>query len=377
MRTLFLNALRLPDPRTAMGRYIEQLVHHWSRSEIPFDRVVLLTPRPVPPESLDLGTRSEVSIHTVGSHLPLAIWEQVALPLAARGGSILFCPSYTAPLAWRGRLVLANHGIYEELPSEFSRLTRLRTIPLFRASARRAHRVIANSEVTRRDLARHFGLGEEKVEVIYPAAAEIFFRHHDPRESERLATRLLGRPGPYLLFVGKLSRRRNFPALIEAFSKVCRRLGLEHRLLAVGPNTQGLAITELAARHGAGEAVQHIPHLEQAELALLYAGADLFVLPTSYEGISWTMMEAMASGAPVLTVEHPTLDEAARGAVLVAATASVEDLAAGIERLLTDERLRGELRCRAAQAVRRFSWRRSAEATLRVLDRVARTQDER
>ncbi len=377
MRTLVVNALRLPGPRTAMGRYIEHLISHWSRTAIPFDRVVLLTPRPVPARSLDLGTSSEICIRTLCRGLPYAAWEQVFLPLAARGASVLFCPCYTAPLAWPGRLVLANHGIYESLPGEFSRLARLRTIPLFRASARRADRVLANSAVTRSELVRHFGIAAERIEVVHPAAADIFFRRQDPGEIERLMTRLLGRPAAYLLFVGKLSRRRNVVALIEAFARVRLRLGLEHRLLLVGPNTQGLRLAEIAARHGVSEAVQHISHLEQRELALLYAGADLFVLPTRAEGISWTMMEAMASGAPVLTVEHPTLDEGARGAVLAAATATVDDLAAGLERLLTDEQLRCRLRRLARRAVRGFSWHRAAAETLSTLDRVARDRDER
>ncbi len=375
MRTLVVNALRLVGRRTAMGRYIEAMVRWWSRMEIPFDRVVLMSPVAVALDRLHLCGKAEIVLRSFGGRWPLSVWEQCLLPRVARGASGLFCPSYTCPLFYRGRIVLANHGIYERLPDEFPWWSRLRTIPLFRLSARRADHIIANSQNTKLDLVRYFHVPESRISVLYPAPNDLFFRSHTGGEIEEEVVRTLGRNVPYILFVGKLSKRRHVPNLIEAFSRVRRGGGFPHHLLIIGPNTTHIRLQELAGHHGVAEYVRYIPHMEQERLARLYAGADLFVLPTVYEGISWTILEAMASGTPVLTVEHPTLQEGAGEAVYAVPTPCVEDLVKGLTCLLTDQALRRSYAEKGRERAKQFSWEITARETMKILDRAANPSD--
>ncbi len=375
MRTLVVNGLRLAGSRTAMGRYIEAMARQWSSRDTPFDRIVVLAPTG---ESLgDLGSNTPVEVRCVGERLPRIAWEQVALPALARGCSLLLCPAYTAPVGYRGRFVVANHGIYERLSGEFTRFHRLRTSPLHRVSARRATRVIANSAQTSRDIQEFFGVDQKRIEIVYPAADEIFFERHPPEEIAAEVEKTLGTNAPYLIFVGKLARRRNVPNLIEAFALVQRELDLPHRLLIVGPNSSDLPVADLVRQSDLDGRVVYRPHLEQRPLALLYAGADAFALPTTYEGISYTMFEAMASRTPVLTVEHPTLAEGAGDAALAVPSPSVTDLAEGLRTLLRDESLRDDLRARGHERAMTFSWSRAAEHTMEILDRVGASSDRR
>jgi glycosyltransferase involved in cell wall biosynthesis len=368
VRTLVVDALRLVGARTAMGRYLEILAFHWSRSESPFDRVVLVAPARAAPLEVTLGSRTPVSLVRYGPSMPLGLWEQLALPYAARGAALLFCPSYVAPLLHAGPVVVANHGIYEAIPGEFSPWRRLRTIPLFRASARRARRVIANSNATRASVAHHFGVPQSGIDVVHPAPAEVFFAEHSDEEVGRAVHAVLGARVPYVLFVGKLSPRRNVPALIEAFARVRRERDLTHRLLIVGPNTSGVPIEGLAESHGVGGFVIHQAHMDHPRLASIYAGADLFVLPTTAEGISWTMFEAMASGTAVLTVDHDALEEGAGDAAMRVPSASVEDLASGLALMLTDPALLERYARAGRERASGFSWREAAARTMRILD---------
>ena len=137
----------------------------------------------------------------------------------------------------------------------------------------------------------------------------------------------------------------------------------------------GLDVAALARAHGVSGSVTYVPHLEQASLALLYAGADAFVLPTTYEGISYTMFEAMASKTAVLTIDHPTLAEGAGDTVLALPAPTVEALYEGMKTLVTDTKLRDELADRGRKRAERFSWTTSARETVAVLDRVARQHD--
>ncbi|OLE39184.1 MAG: hypothetical protein AUI36_25955 [Cyanobacteria bacterium 13_1_40CM_2_61_4] len=373
MRTLVVNALRMSDQRTGQGRHIEFLIQQWSRMKIPFDRLTLMSPGELHLENL--GDATPVNLRTFGGWLPTILWEQVCLPERARGTAMLFCPSYTSPLFHRGSVVLANHGIYEALSGEFPLLARLRSTPLQRYSARQARRVIANSLATRADLVRFFHVPEAKIDTIYPAAHDFFFQRHDPASIEAEVVRTIGRKAPYVIFVGKLAKRRNVPNLIEAFALVRRELDLPHHLLIVGPNTTRLPVAELACAHGINDAVTYRPYVELEPLARLYAGADLFALPTVYEGISQTMFEAMASGTAVLTVDHPTLEEGAGNAALSLPTPSVENLVKGLKSLLTNPELRRAYAEKGRQRAKRFTWETVARETMEILDREASPAD--
>ena len=251
MRTLVVNAFRMAQQRTGIGRYIEFVAQQWSRMKIPFDRVVLMSPKNIEMSGFDRVTSVEVKVF--GGQYPAAIWEQVCFHRAAKGAAILFCPSYICPLLHRGRMVLANHGFYEALPGEFSWFTRLRATTLQRYSAKCAERVIANSLATKADLVRFFGIPPEKIDTIYPAAHDYYFQRHDPAAIKEEVIRALGKEVPYVIFVGKLAKRRHVPNLIEAFAIVRRQHNLPHALLIVGPNTTNVPIAEIAQQHGVGD----------------------------------------------------------------------------------------------------------------------------
>lgn len=341
--------------------------------EVPFDRIVMAAPRPLQFEGL--GTHTKLEQRVFGSAVPDLIWEQTLLPWVARNSSVLFCPTYTSPILRRNPTVVANHGIYEAVPGEFSWWARVRATPINRLSAQRATRVIANSLSTKQDLQRFFHVSEDRLDVLYPAANEIFFEQHAQASIERAVIDAFGAMTRYVIFVGKLAKRRNVPNLIRALAQVRREKGVPHRLLIVGPNTTDVDVNEVATEAGIASEVTYIPYLEQEPLAKLYAGADVYALPTTYEGISQTMFEAMASGVPVLTVDHPTLEEGAGDAVLSMPTPSVENLAEGLSRLLTNEALRREYAAKGRARATRFSWRFTAQRTLEILSEVALAQD--
>lgn len=222
----------MSQTRTAIARHLEYLTQHWSRTEIPFDRIVMMAPKNV--HLSDLGTIRPVEVRIFRGHLPPLMWEQWALPRAAKTAAVLFS-EYTSPLAYRGRVVVANHGIYEAIPDTFSLWTRLRATPINRRSAQRANCVIANSQNTKADLIKYFGVAESRIDVIYPGPAELFFQPHTEESTAAETVRVFGRRVPYVIFVGKLVKRRHVPNLIEAFARVRKQHDLPHHLLMRAP----------------------------------------------------------------------------------------------------------------------------------------------
>ena len=372
MRTLTVNGLRLVGARTAIGWHLEYLARYWSSTAVPFDRVDVLVPDDV---DLDgLGDVTPVAVRVVGRGLPPIVWEQVTVPLVARRSSVLLS-EYSGPVVVpTAPTVVANHGIYEAVPATFSRVRRFRATAVNRWSARRARRVIANSTNTRDDLVRYLGVDPATIDVVFPGPADVFFRARDEATTEAVRAELTG-DAPYVLFVGKFSQRRHIDRLVDAFARVKRDKGLPHHLVLVGPDTTGVGPVERATQLGLADAVSHLPHADHARLADIYAAADLFVLPSDYEGLSWTMLEAMASGTAVLTVEHPTVAEAAGDTVVTVPEPTVTALASAMGDLLVDPDRRAAVAAAGRRRAGGFSMSASASATTEVLDRVALTRD--
>ena len=329
---------------------------------------------PEPVDVQGLGDRTPVEFQAFGGRLPRLGWEQYALPRRAANASVLFS-EYTCPLLRRTATVVANHGIYEAVPEAFSRWDRFRATSVNKRSARHATRVIANSASTKKDVSTFFGVDASRIDVVYPGPADIFFAQHSRAEIAAAVVDALGEDVPYIIFVGKLATRRHIPNLMAAFAQVRAEHALPHHLLLVGPNVNGLPVADLASSLGIVDVVRYHHHLEQEPLAKLYAGADLYVLASTYEGISWTMLEAMASRTAVLTVEHPALHEGPAGSVYALPDPSVPSLVQGLTDLLLDADRRQALAEKGLATAQSFSLARSADATMEILDRVAPARD--
>ena len=215
-------------------------------------------------------------------------------------------------------------------------------------SAARAARVLAISELTRRDLVDLYGLPEEKI-VVTPLAADPAFSPEGPRPEGP----------PYALFVGALQPRKEPTVAIEALSL----LGDEDlRLVLAGPDKGGRGEAERAAAElGVAGRVDFRGHVPQDELAALYRGAACLVFPSRYEGFGLPVLEAMASGTPVVATTAGALPEVAGAAAILVEERNAPALAGGIERAIADrERLRAAGLARAA----RYSWAETARRTL-------------
>lgn len=366
---LGVDAYRAAGERCGVGRYLEYLLHAWAGGDLPFSQVHVFSPEPL--EAPPVDERFTFEPLTGGSKG--IMWQERRLRPRLRDVDVLFAP-YTTPPSYRGPAVVSNLGIYEGAHAETFPGWRSRARSWhFGHSARRARAVIANSASTKTDVCRYYGVPDERVSVVWPGVDPRFRpeREEEHELARATAERHLGTSAPYFLFVGKLSLRRNVPALLEAFAAV-RADRPELQLLLVGPNPGIVDLDAEVARLGLGDSVQHVDHLDQDELALLYRGAHAFVLPTAHEGFSFTILEALASGAPVITLDHVPLHEGGLAdATLTVPDAQAETLAGALARLADDEELRADLRRRGPLQAAAFSWDENAARTMDVLADVA------
>jgi glycosyltransferase involved in cell wall biosynthesis len=238
-------------------------------------------------------------------------------------------------------------------------------------SLARAGHVLADSEHTRQDLATWLDVPLEKTTVIYPGV-EARFR---PLADQGVGARVRKRYGigdrPFVLGVGTLEPRKNWPALIRAWATIRRRTTLPHRLvLAGGKGWLFEEIFSAAASSGLQEDIVFTGYVDDSDLPALYGSADVFGYVSLYEGFGIPVVEAMACGIPVVCTDNSALPEAAGDAAIMVNAADEDGLADGLQRAIADEGLRNDLRARGLRQAARFSWEASAARLWQAYERV-------
>jgi glycosyltransferase involved in cell wall biosynthesis len=235
--------------------------------------------------------------------------------------------------------------IHDLVPLRHPEWTTSRTRAMHTAKYRNAAAtcdvIFVNSSYTGRDVAELLHVPEERIVLAPPGVGSAYHV-----EGERAD---LGRP--YVLTVATLEPRKNLETLLAA-----HRL-LEHDLLlaVAGPPGWG---PEVELDH---ERVVRLGYVSDEELARLYRGADAFVFPSRFEGFGIPVVEAMASGAPVVVSSHPSLDDASGDAAVRVDPDSPEDIARGIAEAVSRRR---ELVARGREHARRFTWEATGRAFL-------------
>ena len=373
MRIAF-NAQRLAGQRLGVGRYIEYLLHHMGTMLADGEEVTGFMRRPLDaPWPTD---HPRIRPRLLASRLDGVPWENLRLRGPARTHDVLFCPAYTAPVGYRGRLVVATHSVNEIQPGAHTWGYRQTYARLHRHSARRADAVIVPAESTRQEVIRAYGVAPERISVVPQGADDAFRPIDDPTLLRETRVRFFGTDRPYLLFVGKCSVRRNIPNLLRAFARLRHQHAIPHGLVLFGPNHQGLPLDDLCRQFDiVDDVVQTDGRVRHhSELVPVYAAADLFVHPSEFEGWSMTTVEALACGTAVVAADRGGLGDVARGYALMVDDPTVDALAGAIHRVILDRDLHTELRLRARERGAALRWSETTRLTLHVLRSVASDQ---
>lgn len=240
---------------------------------------------------------------------------------------------------------------------------------------RGAARLVAVSQDAARDIARTYGIPRQNIEVVYWAADDRFGPAIEPERIDNVR-RCYRLPRRYILFIGRLAKKKNLPTLLRALAELYARMPDAPGLVVAGPPYPQSSDTESASlvqTLGLGDRVQFVGGVPDEEVPALYAGAELYVLPSLHEGFGIPLLEAMACGTPVITTRGGSLPEVAGdGALVVDDPLDVAGFASAIERVLSDRVLRQDLIRRGYARAAEFSWARTTRNMLAVYDSVLR-----
>jgi glycosyltransferase involved in cell wall biosynthesis len=230
----------------------------------------------------------------------------------------------------------------------------------------RAGRVIALSENTRGDV-EGLGVPADRIRVVYGGGHVVsegrieYGRVAELRERLNLHDR-------YVLFVGALQPRKNVPFLVRAFARLKHATALPHKLVLAGPPEAATEreVRDLTVQLGIQGDVLIPGYVDDWQIPLLYKQADVFALPTRYEGFTLVTLEAMAYGTPVVATDTSSIREGVGDAALLVPEDDVDALAAALRRAIEDQPTRELLIGRGKRQAAQFTWQRCAEQTIDV-----------
>jgi glycosyltransferase involved in cell wall biosynthesis len=280
------------------------------------------------------------------------LWEQLALPLAARGARLILSPANTAPLASRRNVVYVHDLAPLREPAWFGRAYGAWHRFSLRRLAERAALILVPSEFVARELQELLGVSRDRVRVVPPGLG--------PELSPTAGPRPAGLERPYVLAVGTSSARKNL-TLLDRLAPQLDEAGLD---TVIAGSDRTYLRGPAAATRGAG--ARRLGYVHEAALPALYAHAQVLAMPSLYEGFGLPCIEAMACGTPVVAADRAALPEACGGAALLADPDDADAFARALLEAAgpASERLAAAGRERAAA----LSWERSAELVDEAID---------
>ena len=281
----------------------------------------------------------------------------------------LFLPIQAAPafLPKKMEVTATIHDLaFKRYPETFPKKHLWKLNFLLDIVVRRADKLIAVSESTKRDLLHFFPhLPEEKIRVIHHGFDAEFFGMK--LSSEDLLQALTGydlQSTTYALYVGALQPRKNLVRLIEAFDIAKQKVPDLKLVLAGEPAWLSKEILEAKEESPYRDDIILMGRVTFEDLRALYQGARCFVFPSLYEGFGLPLLEAFASGVPVLTADNSSLREVAGEGALYCDATQTEEMAEKLVRLWEEKQLREELVRKGEDRLKAFSWDKCAKETL-------------
>jgi glycosyltransferase involved in cell wall biosynthesis len=371
-----INAAFWNQPNTGSGQYTRQLVYHLNRlvSDLTITLVYPLVAGEPEPEGVPPSVRVKL-VPVRPGNLGKVWFEQRLFPRACQevGATVAHVPYWGGPLQSPVPLVVTVHDLTTLLVPEYRRPFRTRLYnALVSASARGATRIITDSDASKQDIIEHLHIPTDKIARIYLAAGPQF----SPQDSGLLEMAVLRKydlPEFYVLYLGGYELHKNVTTLLLAWTYVGQALGEEYPLVLAGkkptlsneiyPDYDGY-IKQL----GIEEYVRWIGYIDEEDKPVLYRNAETFVFPSRREGFGLGVLEALASGTPVVTTLASSLPEVLGDAGFAVEPDDARSMAGAIISTIIQDNLRAELRQKGEKQAANFSWEKTATETLLVYD---------
>jgi glycosyltransferase involved in cell wall biosynthesis len=311
-----------------------------------------------------LGINYDLYIPHYKGKLVRHFLEHTLLPVRSSKYDILFCPGNIAPI-WKPKkvkLITTIHDLtFLKYPSYYSKTFQLYYALVIPRVAKLSDKILTSSESERKSIIEVFPFAKDKVEVVSCGVSEIFLRNGEVKnylKSDR-----------YVLYVGSLKPSKNIKGLLEVFIRVLDKI--PHNLYIIG-ETQNIFSKKLGDKHLIREIppnrIKFFGYVEDNHLSRLYKNADCLIFPSFYEGFGIPLLEAMASGCPIVASNTSSIPEVVGDAAIMVNPLDYNEMATQVVRVVTDKELRTSLIKKGKERAKHFSWENSAKKIYKIFE---------
>lgn len=379
-----INAWFWDQASTGSGQYLRGLVGGLGQLKADFQISLILPPHLSPEQVGDLGPNIQAipTRQSLGGNLGKVWFEQRTYPAAVRriGADIAHVPYWGAPLSSPAKMLVSILDVIPLALREYRAggLNNLYT-SLVRASAAGAGHIITLSEASKREIVEYLNIPPEKISPIYLAADGRFMPPgpHNAQSDEAVRQKY-GLPDEFALYLGSYDRRKNIDKLLLAWTYVGQPMGENVPLVLAGrpPKEWGTALYPDLPAYAKKLEIQPylmwLGEVAEADKPALYRLAKVFVYPSSYEGFGLPILEAMASGTPVVACATSSIPEVAGEAAYLVGPDQAREMGGAILAILVQNDLHAQLSNAGRGQSTRFSWRKTAQETYAVYEQLAR-----
>lgn len=324
---------------------------------------------------LEIGGRLDIQFKhmipaTFGQGMWGHLWEQTVLPLRLEKKEILWSPSNTGPVSCRRQLLTLHDIAPIDHPEWFGRRFSEWFNFLVPKLARNVHRIITVSNFSKERIVDACGVDDDKVDVVFNGANEKFGAC-DTKEVIDITNQFGCQYKRYLLTVGSIEPRKNLARLLAAWKRVQGVLDDDILLIVAGGAGNAVIFNDVNLPANIPN-VRFVGRVSDNVLPALYQGALGFVYLSVYEGFGLPVLEAMASGAAVLTSNQTALLEVAGDAGLTVNPYSIDAIAEGLQALCMDSSLVDRLSVAGSVRAANFSWDIAAKMTTNIFNQTMR-----
>ena len=301
----------------------------------------------------------------------------VAKDVMANNLDIFFAPSsFIVPamlakhaIANKIKIIVTVHDIAALLFPEFHEKKAVVIEKLFiKKALKSATKILAVSENTKKDLMRKFKIQNTKIEVTYCAASEDFFPANTDDEKVKEFRVKASIPDEFFLSVGTIQPRKNYEALIQAFIMFHEKHPTYH-LIIVGNSGWGKTnFAQVIKENYLQKYIHLLGYITSKNLNFLYNTATAFVFPSLYEGFGIPPLEAMKAGCPIIASNVSSIPEVLGDAAIYCDPRSPAEFAFAMEKVISNENLRKDLKNKGRIQSKKFNWENSAQVLYNLLE---------
>jgi len=239
-----------------------------------------------------------------------------------------------------------------------------------RIALKRATKIITISNFSKDEIVDIYKTDPKKIKVIHNGFNDLLYKKIENKEKIKSVLNKYEINQPYFLYIGRLEKKKNTPALVEAFAIAKERhKDLKEKLVLLGYGSFGYdEVKYLIEEYNLVNDVIMPGWVDEEDVPFLYNGASAFIFPTKHEGFGIPVIQAMGCGTPIACSDIPVLREVVQDVALFFNPKNVCDIAIAMAEIIINNDLRKSLVEKGNERAKNFNWRKCAQETLEVIN---------